>query len=140
MNREKAPKWITSLQPNEVFVFGSNRQGVHGAGAAKAAMKWGAKRGIGEGLSGATYAIPTKETWRDKSGIPLEELRGHVQMFIRFAKSRPELRFLVTAIGTGYAGFTADVVAPLFAETLDIDNILLPQEFAELLTTSLIKK
>ena len=37
-----SPKWITSLQPDEVFVFGSNLQGLHAGGAAKLAMQWGA--------------------------------------------------------------------------------------------------
>ena len=37
------PKWITSLQKDEVFVFGSNINGMHGGGAARVAMdKFGA--------------------------------------------------------------------------------------------------
>lgn len=36
---------ITELHPHEVFVFGSNPQGRHGLGAAKAAMKFGEKYG-----------------------------------------------------------------------------------------------
>ena len=43
------PNWITSLEENEVFVFGSNMIGAHGAGAAKMAMKWGAKGQGGRG-------------------------------------------------------------------------------------------
>lgn len=34
------PQWITLLQPDEVFVFGSNLQGLHAGGAAKLAMQW----------------------------------------------------------------------------------------------------
>ena len=43
---------ITSLKNNEIFVFGSNPTGYHGAGAAKSAMKFGAKIKIGRGISG----------------------------------------------------------------------------------------
>lgn len=53
-------KNITELKDNEVFVFGSNESGIHGAGAAKTALKWGAILGQPEGLQGKTYAIPTK--------------------------------------------------------------------------------
>lgn len=51
---------ITSLKDNEIFVFGSNPEGRHGAGSAKAAIKFGAKYGKGRGIQGQTYAIPTK--------------------------------------------------------------------------------
>ena len=49
-------------EPNTVFVFGSNPQGKHGAGAAKVATtKFGAKYGQGRGLQGNAFAIPTKD-------------------------------------------------------------------------------
>ena len=53
-------KIIEALKDNQVFVFGSNPEGRHGMGAAKAAMKFGAKYGKGRGLSGQTYALVTK--------------------------------------------------------------------------------
>ena len=37
---------------NEIFVFGSNLAGIHGAGAAKVALKFGARYGHGIGLYG----------------------------------------------------------------------------------------
>ncbi len=53
---------ITHLEPNEIFVFGSNLQGYHGAGAARMALdKFGAVWGQGVGLQGQSYAIPTME-------------------------------------------------------------------------------
>ena len=55
------PNWIEKLKPHEVFVFGSNLNGMHGGGAAKLAMKWGAVWGKGVGLQGQTYAIPTMQ-------------------------------------------------------------------------------
>lgn len=51
---------ITELAPNEIFVFGSNREGLHCSGAARLAYQnFGAVWGVGIGLQGQTYAIPT---------------------------------------------------------------------------------
>ena len=45
-----------------IFVFGSNKAGRHGKGAAKYALEnHGAIYGQGEGLQGNSYAIPTKD-------------------------------------------------------------------------------
>lgn len=47
---------------NTIFVFGSNLKGIHGAGAARTAKNsFGAKDGVGEGLTGDAYALPTKD-------------------------------------------------------------------------------
>ena len=78
---------ITSLEPNEIFVFGSNLKGMHGG---------------------------------------VETIRPYVDEFIKFAKQHPELTFLVTRIGCGIAGFTDEVISPLFAEAHGVDNIVLP--------------
>ena len=61
MNTMPSPDHITRLAFNEVFVFGSNRAGRHGKGAAKTALKWGARMGQGEGLMGHTYGLCTKD-------------------------------------------------------------------------------
>lgn len=53
-----------NITPDEdtIFVFGSNPKGVHGAGAAKTAREqFGAQSGVGEGLTGSSYALPTKD-------------------------------------------------------------------------------
>lgn len=87
-NREYTPKFITSLQSNEIFVFGSNIRGMHGGGAARIAhMKFGAEWGVGEGLTGQCYALPTME-----GGV--DYIAGKVQNFIACAKEHPELKFL----------------------------------------------
>lgn len=45
-----------------IFVFGSNPEGRHDAGAAKVAMQqFSAVYGVGEGLTGNAYALPTKD-------------------------------------------------------------------------------
>lgn len=120
---------ITSLQPNEVFVFGSNPEGFHAGGAARLAMNWGAVWGQGTGLQGQTYAIPTM--FRSASDI-----RPYVDEFIAFARQHPEKVFLVTEIGCGIAGFTCTEIAPLFKGAADVENIRLPRSFWKILKQS----
>jgi hypothetical protein len=61
-NRRYTPEIISSLKPNEIFVFGSNLAGVHGGWSARAArLKFGAVKGQGVGLQGQLYAIPTMQ-------------------------------------------------------------------------------
>ena len=67
---------ITKLEPNYIFVFGSNPEGRHGAGAAKAALKFGAKYGIGRGLQGQTYALVTKNLKEGFGKIEHEQLKA----------------------------------------------------------------
>ena len=118
---------INELKANEVFVFGSNLTGLHGGGAARAALhKFGAVWGQGVGLQGQSYAIPTMQ-----GGV--ETIRPYVDEFIEFAKEHPELKFYVTRIGCGIAGFKDEEIAPLFSEALGVDNIVLPKSFADII-------
>lgn len=97
-----------------IFVFGSNQLGRHGAGAAyEAAVHFRAEEGIGEGLTGQAYAIPTKDcNWQVRS---LAEIHHSVKTFLDYADARPEYTFFVTRIGCGYAGYTDADIAPMFA-------------------------
>ena len=123
--------YITELKDNEIFVFGSNEAGIHGAGAAKRAIIWGAEYGKGFGLQGRTFAIPTKNN-KIKT-LPINKIDWYVSLFIDFAKEHPELTFLVTPIGTGLAGYKDDEIAPLFVKATYLDNVVLPDSFKELL-------
>lgn len=126
-NREFTPERITQLKENEIFVFGSNLAGAHGGGAARiAAVRFGAIMGQGVGLQGQSYAIPTMQ-----GGV--ETIRPYVDEFIEFAIAHKEYKFLVTRIGCGIAGFRAREIAPLFAAALEVDNIILPEDFVEVL-------
>ena len=117
------PDRITRLADGDIFVFGSNLAGMHGGGAARYALEaFGAKWGQGVGLQGRSYAIPTMQ-----GGV--ETIKPYVDSFIDFAKEHPELRFLVTRIGCGIAGFTDAEIAPLFKQALNVSNICLPAEF-----------
>lgn len=116
---------ITHLEPNEIFVFGSNLQGYHGAGAARMALdKFGAVWGQGVGLQGQSYAIPTME-----GGV--ETIKPYVDEFIDFVKQHPEYQFLLTRVGCGIAGFTDEEIAPLFGEALKLENVIFPKAFID---------
>ncbi len=126
-NLRITPEHIESLSEGEVFVFGSNLRGMHGAGAARAALRWGAETGVGEGPSGSTYAIPTMFA-------TAAEIAPYVDRFIAYARRHPGLKFLVTKIGCGIAGFAASEIAPLFSAAAEVENIYLPAEFLEIIT------
>lgn len=119
--KRTTPELITELQPNEIFVFGSNLKGVHGGGAAYIAYrKFGAIMGQGVGLQGQSYGIPTMQ-----GGV--DTIRPYVDEFIGFAKQHPNNTFLVTRIGCGIAGFTDEDISPLFEKAHDVNNIVLPE-------------
>ncbi len=123
-----SPKWIDKLEDNEVFVFGSNLKGLHVSGAAAVARKWGAIWGEGIGLHGQTYAIPTMQ-----GGV--DTIKPYVDEFLSFAKSNPNLKFFVTEIGCGIAGFKVEEIAPLFKNVFveNIKNVFLPESFHKIL-------
>ena len=88
-----------------IFVFGSNLAGIHGAGAALFARRYrGAILGVGVGLQGESYAIPTKDG--ELNTLPLDEIAEHIEDFYNFAEERSDLRFELTPIGCGLAGYT----------------------------------
>ncbi len=122
-NDRITPERITNLRPGEIFVFGSNLAGMHGGGAARIAVdRFGAIMGQGVGLQGQCYAIPTMQ-----GGV--NTIQPYVDEFIRFAKSHPEMTFLVTRIGCGIAGFRPEQIAPLFAAAVNLPNVHLPHDF-----------
>lgn len=116
------PSQVNVLADGEIFVFGSNFQGAHMGGAARVAKeKYGAVWGIGEGLQGKSYAIPTMEG--------LENLAPAVQRFTSFARQHKELKFFVTAIGCGIAGYQPEEIAPMFLDAAYLPNVYLPLSF-----------
>ena len=118
---------VTSLNENEIFVFGSNIHGVHNGGASAYALQnFGAVNGQAEGLQGQSYAIPT-------DGVNINELYLGIRRFHDFAQAHPELTFYVTRIGCGIAGWSVFRVAPMFADCANLDNVKLPKEFWEYL-------
>lgn len=122
------PDIVENLQDGQVFVFGSNPAGYHNGGAAWTALQnFGAIEGQAEGLQGQSYAIPT-------DGLSLAEIEMHVNRFIEFADSHPDMTFIVTRIGCGTAGFHDGEIAPLFARAYSLSNVYLPASFWKVLT------
>ena len=119
------PEVITSLKPNEVFVFGTNSEGKHKSMVAKLAVeKFGAKMGQGEGFSGQSYAIPVHKHRRNL-------MVDVVSRFIEYAKANPDKKFYVLAVGCGTAGMDPSFVALMFRQAIFIENICLPRIFIE---------
>lgn len=126
-NRKFTPNKIASLEDNEIFVFGSNLNGLHGGGAARVAyQKFGAQWGKGVGIQGKSYGIPTMH-----GGVDV--IKPYVDKFIEFASQHKEYTFLVTRIGCGIAVFSPNEIAPLFAKAIEIENILLPEDFVQVI-------
>lgn len=126
-DRRFTGKVTAPIQKNQVFVFNSYSNGINKAGTAKAALTYfGAEPGIGEGPTGQSYAIPSE--------VPLKQMREAVNRFTEYARSHPELEFLVTPIGVGGV-FKRDVVemANIFYEAAFLENVILPEEFVNVL-------
>lgn len=117
---------ITHLEPHEVFVFGSNLAGIHAGGAARQAHdSFGAEYRVGEGLTGQCYAFPTLD--QDfKQMSPVQLALGR-EVFYRCAISHPDLTFLMTAVGTGIAGYSEETMKKLFKNVPS--NVVLPEEW-----------
>jgi len=133
------PENITKLKSNEVFVYGANEVGIHGAGAAKLALKFGAKYGE-IGYNGQSYGIPTKD--KEIKVLSLEDIQDNVTSFINFAEmsnlKNDNKIFLVTKIGCGYSHYTPKDIAPLFSMAINVPNIYLPLSFWKVLETNYI--
>lgn len=121
------PENITSLERDDIFVFGSNLEGRHLGGAARVALdKFGARMGQGVGIQGQSYAIPTMQ-----GGV--DTIRPYVDEFIDLTREWDQNTFYVTRIGCGIAGFTDEEIAPLFDEAYDLYNVRLPKSFADII-------
>lgn len=123
---------IIELNENEIFVFGSNTAGIHGAGAAKLAYnKFGAVWGVGVGHRGQSYALPSKDN--KIITMPVNKIQPYVDDFLLYALANPNLTFFVTEIGCGLAGYEPANIAPLFRLGVDLQNLHLPERFWNIL-------
>jgi hypothetical protein len=128
------PDNITELKKHQVFVFGSNEAGIHGAGAAKLAhKKFGAVYGVGFGLRGQTFAIPTKDL--KIRTLPLDKVESYIHSFLLEAMDHPDTEFLVTKIGCGLAGYLEEEIANLFKGKFIPENVVLPESFHNIINS-----
>lgn len=116
------------LPKQKIFVFGSNLAGRHGAGSAKEALTHhGAQYGIGVGIQGNSYGIPTKNA--QLTTLPLREIEEHVFEFVQFARHHVNMEFDVVKIGCGLAGYDEEDIAPMFKNAPN--NVILPDGWRE---------
>ncbi len=107
-----------------VFVFGSNLAGRHGKGAAlEAVKKYGAKRGIAEGMAGNSYAIPTKD--EAMRSLSLGDIEFFLVRFLGFAEMNPQMAFLLTPIGCGLAGYSRREIWTILSRHVVPSNVYL---------------
>ena len=123
-----------------IFVFGSNPEGRHGAGAARTALlRFGAVYGQGEGLQGYAYAIPTKDLRvTDNNGyrsIPPEKIIESIRKMYECARQHPDKRFMVAYRNTysrslnGYTGI--EIIRMFLSAGLIPENVWFSQEWKE---------
>lgn len=132
------PEAIDNLCPGEVFVFGSNRNGDHCGGAAHVAHeRFGAKWGVGEGLMGRSYALPTLD--ESMGRVSVADLEESFRKLFACAAEHPDLTFLLTKVGCGIAGWGVTEVGDALWRAAKgyyadgaprLRNIVLPREFA----------
>jgi len=128
------------MKNTDIFVFGSNTEGKHGAGAALYAKNMhNAIYGVPMGLQGNAYGIITKDLRVGERSVSLDFIQAQVTILLYFAIERPELTFYVTRIGCGHAGFTEEEIAPMFQKVLDLGivNVKLCLEFYDRLNKSM---
>jgi len=143
---------ITNIKENEIFVFGSNPEGRHGAGAAKIALKYGAKYGIGRGLVGNTYALPTKNLTPnyveqisprkkiiyEKSGfksISKDQIKNNIKELYKLARKEKEKTFFIAYQNDGknLNGYSSEEMFDLFTQGVNIPkNIYFSNTFKDI--------
>lgn len=147
---------IKELKENQIFVFGSNPQGRHGAGAAKAAMSFGAKYGVGRGLQGQTYALITKNlevNYKEKAtgivyekegynSVSPEQISKNVDDLYECAKQNSDKLFVVVYKNETWPngsskkslnGYTGEEIFNIFAEQKEVPkNIIFHDSFKPL--------
>tara|TARA_R110000796_G_scaffold164498_3_gene281358 strand:+ start:1537 stop:2154 length:618 start_codon:yes stop_codon:yes gene_type:complete len=125
---KETPKNLNYLGVDQIYVFGSNLAGKHGAGSAKKATEFfDAEYGNPEGLQGKCYAIPTKDEKIET--LPISMITIYVERFLNFVKANPEYDFLVIEIGCMLAGYKPIDIAPLFIRGKHFPNLSLPKSF-----------
>lgn len=123
-----------------IFVFGSNPEGRHGAGAARIArLQFGAVYGRGEGLQGNAYAIPTKDLRVTANNgyrsISPEDIISSIQRMYRCAETMPDKKFMIAYRNTharSLNGYTGIEMIEMFIKAGPIpENIYVSEEWVK---------
>lgn len=131
---------ITKLEPHQIFVFGSNTQGIHGAGAALWALKnAGAIWGQSKGLQGQAYGIITKDLNAKKHpSISVGYILFQLKRLAVFAALYPDKEFLIAYAGNSVNlnGYTPKQMANMFSQIEWSENVIFEEEFSKLIKKS----
>lgn len=143
---------ITTLAPHQVYLFGSNAAGFHGAGAAGYAMRgtaantwrtdkaflramqapvghpdrigrwavFGIGRGHQVGYEGMSYAIETirRPGRAYHRSVPLAEIEDQLIELFGWAEHHTDHEVLMTPIGAGLSGWSAEDMAATLARAV----------------------
>lgn len=131
-----------NIEPSDdtIFVFGSNPEGRHDAGAAKIAREqFGAIYGVGEGLTGNAYALPTKDLRVKENkalrSIPKETIIDSIKKLYQVASEHPDKQFKVAYRNTNTAslnGYTGLEMIEMFKEAGSIpSNVVFSKEWID---------
>jgi hypothetical protein len=156
---------ITILKHNEVFVFGCNKQGFHGAGAAGYATfgetgnvwrkhryntwplgtqgMWNRKGKIGfqEGKEGKSYGLVTVERAGAKNSLLYKEWIQNIQDLYDFCNKKPEWTFyLAQTAKMGLNGVNPLGIAKFFVTVGEIPANLVFEESFGILVKHWINK
>lgn len=120
-----------SLGENDIFVYGSNYQGIIGGGAAREAfITYGAPQfGLIRGLCNNSYAIPTKDLDLGERSCDFTQLEKDINEFLEHAAENPNKTYWLTKIGCGLSGYDVTEIAPFFANKVIPSNVIMPIEF-----------
>lgn len=150
---------IIKLKENQVFVFGANKQGFHGAGSAGYASfgisgnvwrqfdyanktdgwvgKWNVKGKLGfqKGSEGLSYALQT--VLSPKHPLKPQEIIQNIQELYNFANNHPNLDFLIAYDGKNkykknLNGYSSQQMASFFAELKIPKNVVFEENFMKL--------
>lgn len=150
--------FIEKLGAKEIFVFGSNLRGFHGAGSAGFASfgvpgnRWrefgygrkpngwrglwnvkGCAEGLQHGTDGWSYALPTVTRPGVKRSRTADEIIASIEQLYITARANPTWRFLMAfGIGGGHNGYSPDELAKMFAARPIPKNIIFENKFAKL--------
>lgn len=128
---------ITELEPNAIFVFGSNTQGRHGKGAALVAKnKFGAKYGQAEGLQGRSYAIITKDLTKSiHPSRTKEQIEEQIKKLYAFALLNLNKKFFVAYKGdsVNLNAYSSKEMAEMFGCVEIPENIIFEKNFRKLI-------
>jgi len=140
--------YINFLEDNQIFCFGSNPEGKHGAGTARIALeKYGAVYGKGRGLFGKSYGIVTKNLTDDfveNNGIEYkisglrsvtkEQIVENIKELYDFANKNKDLEFLIAYAPYGKLlnGYSINEMAEMFNSYNIPENIVFNEDFFKL--------